>query len=335
MAKKRDYYEILGVTKSASEDELKKAYRKLAMKYHPDKNPGDKASEEKFKEVSEAYSVLSDSQKRKMYDQFGHAGTGAGGPGGPGGFGGYGGFGGFGGPGGPGGFGGHSGDPFQDLFREVFGDIFGNAGGARQQQQPPKKRKGADLRYTLSIGFEDVARGSEKTISFMRLRGNKEEAAKLSVKIPAGVKEGQRLKLANEGDAGPNDSSPGDLYVIINIREHTLFRREGDDVHLDLPIGFALATLGGSIEIPTVNGIANINIPAGTSSGKVLRLKEKGFARIGAGGQGDMFVKILVDVPKDVTADQRRTIEELDRTIGKTPQVEAFHKKLAELKGRT
>lgn len=326
---KKDFYSILGVARSASPEEIKKAYRKLAMQYHPDKNPGDKKAEEKFKEISEAYDTLSDTKKREMYDQFGHAGAqGFGGAGGP--FGGAGGgFGGFGGAG-------RSqagGDPFQDIFGDVFGDIFGagrgpGAGGPRTRRQ---QSKGTDLRYTLNISFEDSALGCEKVISFMRQRGNKEESAKLSVNVPAGVKEGQRLKLAGEGDAAPGGGSPGDLYVIVNIQDHPLFKRSENDVTLDLPIIYTDAILGTNIEVPTLTGKAMIRIPPGTHSGQTFRLKGKGFPKLGGFGSGDMLVRILVDTPPHLSARQKELIEELSKGAETTPLVKSFQEKVAQL----
>ncbi|WP_415063627.1 DnaJ C-terminal domain-containing protein [Bdellovibrio sp.] len=326
---KKDFYSILGVARSASPEEIKKAYRKLAMQYHPDKNPGDKKAEEKFKEISEAYDTLSDTKKREMYDQFGHAGAqGFGGAGGP--FGGAGGgFGGFGGAG-------RSqagGDPFQDIFGDVFGDIFGagrgpGAGGPRTRRQ---QTKGTDLRYTLNISFEDSALGCEKVISFMRQRGNKEESAKLSVNVPAGVKEGQRLKLAGEGDAAPGGGTPGDLYVIVNIQDHALFKRSENDVTLDLPIIYTDAILGTNIEVPTLTGKAMIRIPPGTHSGQTFRLKGKGFPKIGGFGSGDMLVRILVDTPPHLSARQKELIEELSKGAETTPLVKSFQEKVSQL----
>ncbi len=299
------------------------------MQYHPDKNPGDKKAEEKFKEISEAYDTLSDTKKREMYDQFGHAGAqGFGGAGGP--FGGAGGgFGGFGGAG-------RSqagGDPFQDIFGDVFGDIFGagrgpGAGGPRTRRQ---QSKGTDLRYTLNISFEDSALGCEKVISFMRQRGNKEESAKLSVNVPAGVKEGQRLKLAGEGDAAPGGGSPGDLYVIVNIQDHPLFKRSENDVTLDLPIIYTDAILGTNIEVPTLTGKAMIRIPPGTHSGQTFRLKGKGFPKLGGFGSGDMLVRILVDTPPHLSARQKELIEELSKGAETTPLVKSFQEKVAQL----
>lgn len=324
---KKDFYSILGVSRSATPDELKKAYRKLAMQYHPDKNPGDKKAEEKFKEISEAYDVLSDPKKREMYNQFGHSGSQA--------FGGAGGGGPFGGARGAGaGAGGFSGDPFQDIFGDMFGDIFGGGRGgpgagprARRQQQT----KGTDLRYTLNISFEDSALGCEKVISFVRQRGGKEESAKLSVNVPAGVKEGQRLKLSGEGDLGVGNSSPGDLYVIVNIQDHPLFKRNENDVTLDLPIIYTDAILGTSIEVPTLTGKAMIRIPPGTHSGQTFRLKGKGFPHLGGFGSGDMLVRILVDTPHHISNRQKELVEELSKNTEPTPMVKAYQEKISQL----
>lgn len=326
---KKDFYSILGVSRSASPEEIKKSYRKLAKQYHPDKNPGDKKAEEKFKEISEAYDVLSDTKKREMYDQFGHAGSqqGFGGAGGP--FGGAGGFGGFGGAGRSS----TGGDPFQDIFGDVFGDIFGGARGPGAGGGPRSRRasKGTDLRYTLNVSFEESALGTEKVISFVRQRGNKEESAKLSVNVPAGVKEGQRLKLSGEGDFSPGDSAPGDLYVIINIQDHALFKRQENDVLLDLPISYTDAILGTNVEVPTLTGKAMIRIPPGTHSGQNFRLKGKGFSKIGGFGSGDMLVRILVDTPHSLSPRQKELMEELAKSGETTPMVKAFQEKVSQI----
>lgn len=325
---KKDFYSILGVSRSATPDELKKAYRKLAMQYHPDKNPGDKKAEEKFKEISEAYDVLSDTKKREMYNQFGHSGSqgfsGAGGP-----------FGGGAGAGGFGGFGGGSqgADPFQDIFSDIFGDVFGaNRGdpgaGPRTRRGPAK---GTDLRYTLNISFEESALGCEKVISFVRQKAGKEESAKLSVNVPAGVKENQRLKLAGEGDSPANGVKAGDLYVIINIQDHAVFKRTENDVTLDLPIVYTDAILGTSIEVPTLTGKAMIRIPPGTHSGQTFRLKGKGFPNLGGFGSGDMLVKVLVDTPHNISSRQKELVEELSKSTEPTPLVKAFHDKISHL----
>ena len=276
MANKRDYYEVLGVKRNATPDELKKAFRKLAIQFHPDKNQGDKKSEERFKEASEAYEVLGDAQKRQQYDQFGHgfaAFSGGGGPGGAGGpFRG-------GNPFGGGGFGGFEDQTFSgfgssgpESFQDIFGDIFGEAfrGGASARGPRPgadagprggTKTRGADLRYTITITFEEAATGCEKTISFVRQRSGREETAKLAITIPSGVKPGQRLKLRAEGDAPPSGSQMGDLYVIVNVAEHSLFKRVENDVHLELPLNFVDAVNGFVVEIPTLTGKASLRIP--------------------------------------------------------------------------
>ena len=326
---KKDFYSVLGVQRGASPEELKKAYRKLAMQYHPDKNQGDKKSEEKFKEISEAYDVLSDPQKKEGYDQFGHAGQGFsggnpfGGAGGP--FGGAGGFRGGGAGQGPGS------ENFQDIFGDVFGDIFsgrgpGATGGARRRPS-----RGADLRYSLSVTLEEAALGTEKMISFMRQNSNREEARKLNVNVPAGVKEGQRLKLAGEGDLAPSGGSPGDLFVIINLEEHALFKREENDILIDVPVAYTDAILGSQIEVPTLTGKAQIKIPSGTHSGQILRLKGKGFPKLGGFGNGDMLVRMLIDTPAQVSSKQKELIEELAKSQEDTPMVKAFKEKLQQM----
>ena len=334
----KDYYSVLEVSRTATPEEIKKAYRKLAMKWHPDKNPGDKKAEEKFKELSEAYEALSDPQKRDMYDQYGFTGSQQG-RGGPGGFG-QGGFGGAAGGFGQGGFnrGGPGGENFQDMFGDIFGDIFGPAAGRRggfSGKGAPRKVRGADLRYTLNIALEDAALGVEKTISYIRNRANKEETAKLSVKVPAGVKHGQRLRLAGEGDGSPADGPAGDLFVIVNIQQHELFQREENDVVLNLPISYTQAILGASVEIPTLTNKVSLKIPPGSSSGQILRLKGKGFPKMGGYGAGDFLVRLIVDTPANLSSKEKELLSELAKTQTETPQVKAFHEKVNQiLKGR-
>lgn len=323
---KKDYYSSLNVARSASADEIKKSYRKLAMKYHPDKNPNDKKAEEMFREITEAYEVLSDTKKREMYDQFGFAGSNQGFAGaGAGGFGG----GGF----GSGGFGQQQGfgdnEGFQDIFGDIFGDVFG--GGRTGNFRQARKQRGADLRYTLNISFEESALGAEKTISFIRQRSGRDETTKLAVKVPAGVKQGQRLKLGGEGDASPNGGGAGDLYVIINVQEHPLFKREDDDILIDVPISYIDAILSSQTEVPTLTGKVVLKIPEGTHSGQVFRMKGKGFPKSGGFGTGDMLVKILVDTPATLTAKQKELLEELAKTAAETPQVKLFKDKVAQL----
>lgn len=322
---KKDLYSVLGVARTATEDEIKKAYRKLALKFHPDKNQGDKAAEERFKEATEAYEVLRDAKRRQAYDQFGHAGPNpfAGGPQGGNPFEGFGGF-------GAAGYSGARQEDFQDVFSDFFGDIFsgGTRGGARRQTRP---QKGADLRYSLNISLEDAASGCEKTISFVRQKGNKEDTAKLSIAVPAGVRSGQRLKLRGEGDYPEGASAPGDLFVIVNFLEHPLFRRKENDVLLDLPITFADAVLGTSAEIPTLTGKAALTIPPGTHPGQIFRLKGKGFVDVSGYGAGDMLIKVIVDVPQDLTEEERRQIKALGSLSERTPLVMEFRDKVKKL----
>jgi molecular chaperone DnaJ len=346
---KRDYYEVLGVPRSASADDLKKAFRKLALKFHPDKNPGDKKAEDAFKEVNEAYETLSDQQKRQMYDQFGHAGAQAGFRPGQNPFEGFARGAGAGGAGGPfGGFGGFSSGgagPGQENYQDIFGDIFSDffsgrtrpgAGGPGQQAgatgaRSSSRSRGADLRYTLNISFEEAAAGTDKTISFIRQRAGKEETAKLAVTVPAGVKAGQRLKLRGEGDAGPSGGGTGDLYVIINIQDHPLFKRVENDVHLDLPLSFADAVTGTTVEIPTLTGKASLKIPAGTPSGQLFRLKGKGFASVGASGGGDMLVRTVIDVPKDLTDEQKELLKKFSAAQKPSPLIKAYQEKVERI----
>ncbi|MDE3084123.1 MAG: molecular chaperone DnaJ [Verrucomicrobiota bacterium] len=360
---KEDYYELLGVSKGATEEELKKAYRKKAIQYHPDKNPGNKQAEEMFKKISEAYEVLKDPEKRAAYDRFGHAAFQQGGPAGPRGPG-----------GGMGGF--H--DPF-DIFREVFGggggSIFEEMFGAGNGREGG--RDGADLRYDLEITLEDAARGVEKEISFRKLvecehcQGNGAEpgskrvtcptcrgagqirrsggiitftqtcptcggvgtriekpcaqcrgegrvakTTKLHVRIPPGVETGSRLRSGGNGEAGAHGGAPGDLYIVLSVAEHEIFERQGDDLFCEIPIKFTLAVLGGTIEVPTLFGKASLKIPAATQSGTTFRLRGKGMPHLRGGGQGDQLVRVHVEVPTSLTAEQRRALEEFARLCG-------------------
>ena len=324
---KRDYYSVLGISRTASSADIKKAYRKLALKYHPDKNPGDKSAEDRFKEISEAYDVLNDPQKKQAFDQFGfamgNAGPGAGGPG-VAGYGGFRGFENF------GGFdprqGGQGPEAFQDFFSDFFGDVFTTGGRSGFQSQ-----RGADLRYTLAISLEEAATGTEKKISFVRHRGGKEDTARLSITVPAGVKAGQRLKLRGEGDLAPGASKAGDLYVIIQFQDHPIFKRKDNDVLMELPVSFIDALLGTKIEIPILAGKAQLNIPPGTHTGQIFRLKGKGFPDIGGYAPGDMLVKIIIDVPSDLTDEERQAIEKLRKVGARSPMVNSFRERMQNL----
>ena len=385
---KQDYYELLGVTKTVTEEDLKKAYRKKAVQYHPDKNPGNKEAEDMFKKVSEAYEVLKDAEKRAAYDRYGHAAfQQGGGQRGPGGFGSAGG----------GGF--H--DPF-DIFREVFGqgggggggggifeEFFGGAGGGGGGQAGGGGR-GSDLRYDLEITLEEAARGVEKEISFHRLgqcahcqgngaepgskrttcpscrgtgqvttsrgffhvrqvcptchgtgqriekpcakckgEGRVKETAKINVKIPAGVDTGNKLRSAGNGEAGVMGGEAGDLYIVVHVRENEVFERQGDDLFCEIPIKFTLATLGGSISVPTLQGKATLKIPAGTQSGTTFRLKGRGMPHLRGGASGDQLIRVQVEVPTDLSSEQRKILEEFGRVSGDTeePMAKSFFDK--------
>ena len=349
---KRDYYETLGVNRDVPEDEIKKAYRKLAMKYHPDRNPDSKDAEEKFKEAKEAYEVLSDEQKRAAYDAYGHAGVDPSAAAGAG--------------AGAQGFG-----SFADAFGDIFGEIFGGAAGGGRRGS--NVYRGADLRYNLEISLEEAARGTETRIriptmdecetchgsgakpgtqpktcptcngqgqvrmqqGFFSIQqtcpkchgsgkvvetpcptcsgvGRIKRQKTLSVKIPAGVDEGDRIRLAGEGEVGVNGGPSGDLYVVIHIREHSVFQRDHNDLHCEMPISFTTAALGGEIEIPTLDGAAKIRIPAETQSGKVFRLRGKGIKGVRSNSHGDLLCHVVVETPINLTARQRELLEELE-----------------------
>ncbi|HET8697142.1 MAG TPA: molecular chaperone DnaJ [Gammaproteobacteria bacterium] len=347
---KRDYYEVLGVGRDAPEAELKKAYRRLAMKFHPDRNPNDADAEAKFKEAKEAYEILSDSDKRAAYDRFGHAGV-------------------HGSPGMGGGFGGA--DAFSDIFGDVFGDIFG--GGRRGRSQV---YRGADLRYELELSLEQAVAGDsinlelptqvectrcagkgaepgtnpvtcktcggagqvrvaqgffsiqqtcptcsgagstiEKPCRECSGRGRVRKVRTLSVKVPAGVDNGDRIRLSREGEAGRNGGPPGDLYVDIAVRPHAIFTREGQNLSCEVPVSFATAVLGGTVDVPTLDGTVVLKVPPETQSGSVFRLRGKGVRSVRASGYGDLFCRVQVETPVNLTHEQKEKLRELDESI--------------------
>lgn len=303
---KRDFYEVLGVDQDASKQDIRKAYRKLAKEYHPDVNK-EKGSEEKFKEVTEAYEVLKDDQKRAQYDQFGHAskeqsfGGGQGSGRGQGfsdgqGFRGGQGFD-FGGQGSGGGQG----------FGDIFDDLFG---GARQDPNAP--RKGNDLQYTITLTFEEAIFGKETKIRIPNGTGRVQKQTTIKVSIPAGINEGQKIRLSGKGEAGVNGGPPGDLFVVVHIRSHELYVRDGQNIFSELPISFAQAALGEKVEAPTVHGNVKLKIPAGTQTGKTFRLKGKGVPNVNGYGQGDQHIQVRVITPKNLTSRQKELIKEFD-----------------------
>lgn len=367
MATKRDYYEILGVDRSVSAEAIKKEYRKLAMQNHPDRNPGDKAAEERFREATEAYQVLSDADRRAQYDRFGHAAfdqnTG---------------------------FGGFDSGFAEDLFSDLFGDFFGRG------RSRTRARRGEDLRYDLEIDFEEAAEGGERVIDVARQSkcddcngsgaqdsgaraacpacqgsgqvrfqqgfftiaktcgqcggqgsivknpcrscggaGVRQKATQLSIRIPAGVDSGSRLKLRGEGEQGTNGGPAGDLYVVLSVMPHPLFSREGNNVVCEMPITFPEAALGAEIEVPTLGGKVKMKVPAGTQSGSIFRLKGKGVPDLRGYGRGDELVRVIVEVPRKLTARQRELMEEFARDMQKevNPLSKGFFDKVKEMFG--
>ena len=352
---KQDYYQTLGLQKNSSDAEIKKAYRKLAMKYHPDRNPDDKTAEIKFKEAKEAYEVLSDNQKRAAYDQFGHAGVnnraGMGG-----------------------GF--NTGDAFNDIFGDMFGDIFGNTRGQRRQSSA---QRGADLRYELDLDLEQAVFGETIKINIPSLigcdtcagsgakkgtqatrclrcegrgsvrvqqgfftlqqtcpecrgagqtikdpcidcsgSGRVQKERTISIKIPPGVDQDDRIRLSSEGEAGMKGGPPGDLYVDVNIRSHPIFKREGSNLFCEVPISFTKAALGGTVEVPTIDGAVNLTIPTETQSGEVFRLRGKGVQSYRDRVLGDLFCNIQIETPVNLNTDQKNILKSFEESISKS-----------------
>ncbi len=346
---KRDFYEVLGVSRDASERDIKKAYKRLAMKFHPDRNQGDAQAAEKFKEVKEAYEILTDPQKKAAYDQYGHAAFEQGGMGG-------------------GGFGGGSAD-FGDIFGDVFGDIFG--GGRRGGQS--RAQRGADLRYNMDLSLEEAVRGCEKEIEVPTLiscdtchgsgakkgtspqtcgtchghgqvqmrqgffavqqtcptcngkgkiikdacpschgQGRKQKKKTLSVKIPAGVDTGDRIRLSGEGEAGEMGAPAGDLYVQVQVREHHIFERDGNNLYCEVPVSFAQAALGGEVEVPTLDGRVNLKVPEETQTDRMFRMRGKGVKGVRGGSVGDLIVKLVVETPVKLSSRQKELLREFD-----------------------
>jgi molecular chaperone DnaJ len=370
---KRDYYEVLGVAKNASDDEIKKADRKLAMKYHPDRNTDGKDTEEKFKEAKEAYEMLSDAKKREAYDRFGHAGVdpNAAGMGGQGGFGG-----------------------FSDVFGDIFGDIFGAAGGARGGGGRANVYRGADLRYSMEVSLEQAANGYTTEIrvpswencdtchgtgakpgtkpkachtcggqgsvrmqqGFFSIQqtcptchgsgkvipdpcgtcdgvGRVKKAKTLEVRIPAGIDTGMRIRSAGNGEPGINGGPAGDLYVEIQVREHGVFQRDGDDLHCEIPISMVTAALGGKVEVPTLAGRAEIELPEGTQSGKTFRLRGKGIKGLRSSYPGDLYAHVAVETPVRLNEKQKKLLRDLEASLHDpkhSPQTRGWMDKVKE-----
>jgi curved DNA-binding protein len=334
----KDYYKVLGVPKNASEKEIKQAYRKLARKYHPDINPGDRGAETRFKEINEAQQVLTDPEKRRKYDQLGanwqqyerYAREGAGPGAGPG-FPGFGGFRvDFGGPGGQ-----RPGGDFSDFFKTFFGggldldELLGRArrggfrgarpGGPRTAGFDGAPQKGRDVSASLELTLEEAYHGTAKKLSLQA--GPREPAQQMEVKIPAGVKDGSRIRAAGKGER-LGGSPPGDLYLDIKLRPHRIYRREGDDLYVDVPVTIGEAALGAEIEVPTLTGKARIKIPPGSQSDRLLRLRGKGMPHLKGGGHGDQFVKLKVVIPTDLTDRQRDLLQELGSLSKKNPRAD-------------
>ncbi len=318
MTAKRDYYEILGVPRNATQEEIKRAYRRLARKYHPDLNPGNKEAEEKFKEITEAYEVLSDPEKRKLYDQFGHAAfsQGAGAGAGASGFSGFQDF-------STGGFRVHFGNfdfsfgDIGDIFEKFFGSDFGF--GKRTYAGP---QKGRDIEYTFELSLEDAYKGLFADITVNR--GGVPET--IRVRIPPGVDNGTRVRVAGKGEPGIAGGPPGDLYIITKVRPHPFFERKGDNLYCKVPITFWEAALGAEIEVPTLDGRVKVRVPPGTSCGQKLRLRGKGMPRLRGGGYGDLFVEVQVVVPKNLDGASIQMLREIAQRNPMDPRREILQR---------
>lgn len=297
MSKKKDYYEILGVPKDATTEEIKKAFRKLARKYHPDLHPDDNEKETLFKEMNEAHSVLSDPDKRRQYDMAGRMPFGGGGPGGP--------FGGHGGQGGP--FGGGGGG-LDDLFSGFFDQ-------GRGTQMP---QRGSDMEYTLSLDFMHAVNGADVNVSVRRGGGSTE---KIKVKVPPGVTNGSRIKLAGKGGAGVAGGPPGSLHIITKVQKHPYFKRVEDDIHLDVPITLKEAVLGTNIKVPTIDGFTTFKVPPGSQGGSKLRLKGKGVKHLSAAGRGAMYLNIQINLPRELDDKSMELISEFDEINPSDPRL--------------
>ena len=327
---KRDYYEVLGVSKTATDAEIKKAYRKLAMKYHPDYNPGDKEAEEKFKEINEANEVLSDEKKRQLYDQYGFAGVdpnyAAQNGGGPGGFG--------------GGFGGDGVD-LGDIFGDIFGGGFGGFGGSARSANPNAPRKGQDIRVRITLSFDEAVHGCKKNITITRQQectechGSGKTAAKktLEVSIPMGIDDDQSFALRGMGDAGANGGPAGDVIVMVTVRPSEVFQRDGYDVYVIVPITYSQAVLGDSITVPSIDGKVEVTVPEGTQSGTTFRLRGKGIQYLNGRGRGDMYVRCAVEIPKKLSKTQRDALKKFEGTLKEEnyEKRKGFFKKLKDM----
>ena len=326
---KRDYYEVLGVSKGASDAEIKKAYRKLAMKYHPDYNPGDKDAEAKFKEINEANEVLSDPKKRQLYDQYGFAGVdptyAAQNGGGPGGFSGFGG----------------DGVDLGDIFGDIFGGGFGGFGGSSRQANPNAPRKGQDIRVRITLSFDEAVHGCKKNITITRQQectechGSGTIAVKktLEANVPAGIDDDQGFRLSGMGNAGTNGGPAGDVIVAVTVQPSEVFQRDENNIYVVFPITYSQAVLGDTITVPSIDGKVEVNVPEGTQSGTTFRLRGKGVQYVNGRGRGDMYVKCEVEIPKKLSRTQREALKKFEGTLKEDnyEKRKGFFKKLKDM----